>query len=241
MNKISYGLYIVTAKGDKMNGCVSNSFTQVTSSPNRVQVTLNKENFTTELILKSKKFNISILDVTTNFDLIKQFGFCSGKDVDKFENFTNFKLSKNGLPYITSSVNAYLSCEVFDQKDLGSHIMFFADVVTGESLSTTDSLTYAYYHSNIKPQRKVEKVAYVCSVCGYVYEGEILPDDFVCPLCKHDASAFVKQGETKEKVEQKKEKNMEKYKCPLCGYVYEGDNPPEKCPLCGGPMIKEEE
>ena len=242
VNKISYGLYVVTANGEKVNGCVVNSFTQVTSMPNRVALTINKSNYTTGLIEKSKEFNISILNTNTKFDIIKHFGFSSGKDTNKFENFSDFKLAPNGLPYITQNSCAYICCKVFDQKDLGTHIMYFADVVGGETLSEIEPVTYAYYQSNIKPQRKTEKVAYVCSVCGFVYEGDVLPDDYICPLCKHDASVFVKQGteKTQEKSEENKEKIMDKYVCPICGYSVESETKPDKCIICGAQMEKVE-
>jgi flavin reductase (DIM6/NTAB) family NADH-FMN oxidoreductase RutF len=192
---ISYGLYILTAKGDKMNGCVINTLNQVTTTPNRIVIAVNKQNYTTELIRKTKKFNVSILDEKTEFDLISHFGFQSGKDVDKFENFSDFKLADNDIAYITKNTNAYITASVVEEKDLGTHIMFFADVDGDFVLSSVPSLTYAYYLQNIKPTPKTDskKVVHVCKICGYVYEGDTLPEDFVCPLCKHGAVDFEKR------------------------------------------------
>ena len=194
MFNITYGLYIVTAKTDKMNGCVVNALSQVTSTPNRIMLAVNKNNFTTEQILKTKKFNVSILNEEVTFDLIKRFGFASGKDTNKFENFSNYELAENELPYITQGTNSYISAEVVEIRDLGTHYEFLADVTKEVSLNEIPSITYAKYQSNIKPKTasSQKKVVYICSVCGYVYEGDPLPEDFICPLCLHDAKYFVK-------------------------------------------------
>ena len=194
MFNITYGLYIVTAKTDKMNGCVVNALSQVTSTPNRIMLAINKNNFTTEQILKTKKFNVSILNEEVTFDLIKRFGFASGKDTNKFENFSNYELAENEIPYITQGTNSYISAEVVEIRDLGTHYEFLADVTKEVSLNEIPSITYAKYQSNIKPKTasSQKKVVYICSVCGYVYEGDPLPEDFICPLCLHDAKYFVK-------------------------------------------------
>ena len=250
---ISYGLYVLTANHGKQNGCITNTLCQVTTTPNRVTVTVNKQNFTTEQIRKSKKFNISMLDESADFEIIKHFGFQSGKDVDKFANFEGYSIAENGIAYITKQTNSYLSCEVVDEKDLGTHIQFLADVTGDFILGNKPSLTYAYYQSNIKPKPQAKnKVVYVCKVCGYVYEEDPIPEDFVCPLCKHGAVDFerqevapqvdVKNLENKtEEITKKGEKNMKKYVCPVCGFVHEGDNPPEKCPLCGAALKEVQE
>ncbi|HIT62592.1 MAG TPA: flavin reductase [Candidatus Caccovivens faecavium] len=193
MFNISYGLYILSAKTEKANGCVINALSQVTSTPNRIMIAINKNNFTTSQILKTKKFNVSILNEEANFDLIKRFGFASGKDTDKFEDFNGYKTAENGIPYITEGTNSYISAEVVEVRDLGTHYEFLADVTKEVSLNEIPSITYAYYQKNIKPKvTQKKKVVYICSVCGYVYEGDPLPEDFVCPLCLHDASYFVK-------------------------------------------------
>lgn len=191
---IPYGLYVLTAKGEKLNGCVINTLQQVTSNPERISITINKDNYTTSLIEKSGEFNISILDINTNFETIKNFGFSSGRDVDKFEQFKDFKLSKNGLPYITKNTNSYLSAKVVSKTDVGTHITFVADVTEDVVLSEVESITYSYYLKNVKPKPEAKnKNKYVCTVCGYVYEGETLPKDFICPICKHGAEVFVLQ------------------------------------------------
>ncbi len=244
---ISYGLYVLTAKTDKHNGCITNTLCQVTTNPNRVTVTVNKQNFTTSQILQTKKFNISILDESTDFELIKRFGFQSGRDVDKFDGVLGWAVADNGIAYITDKANSYLTCEVVEEKDLGSHIQFLADVKGDFVLNSKPSITYAYYQANLKPKPVSKKTIYVCTVCGYVYEGENLPPDYICPLCKHDASVFEKReadGETTKnldvnnsKINTKGDNIMKKkYVCPVCGYVYEGENPPEKCPLCGAAL-----
>ena len=193
MFNISYGLYILSAKTEKANGCVINALSQVTSTPNRIMIAINKNNFTTSKILKTKKFNVSILSEEANFDLIKRFGFASGKDTDKFEDFNGYKTAENGIPYITEGTNSYISAEVVEVRDLGTHYEFLADVTKEVSLNEIPSITYAYYQKNIKPKvTQKKKVVYICSVCGYVYEGDPLPEDFVCPLCLHDATYFVK-------------------------------------------------
>ncbi len=237
---ISYGVYVLTANTNKPNGCIINTLCQVTTEPNRVVVTVNKQNHTTNQILESGKFNVSILDQTTDFEIIKHFGFSSGKDVNKFDNFSGFKIADNGIPYITEKTNAYLSCSVVDKKDLGTHIMFFADVLNDVVLNSNKPLTYADYQANIKPRTNAPKVCYVCSVCGFVYEGDTLPDDYICPICKHDKSVFEKQGEQKVETKTQEPKVSEKatYVCPVCGYSVESDTPPEKCIICGAQMEK---
>lgn len=194
MFNISYGLYILTAKTEKSNGCIINALSQVTSTPNRIMIAVNKNNFTTEQILRTKKFNISILNEDATFDLIKRFGFVSGRDTNKFENFTDYEIAKNGIPYITQGTNSYISAEVVETRDLGTHYEFLAEVTAEVSLNNTPSITYAYYQSNIKPKtaQTQKKVVYICSICGYVYEGDPLPEDFICPWCQHDATFFVK-------------------------------------------------
>lgn len=191
---IPYGLYVLTAKDQKDNGCIINTLQQVTSSPTRISITVNKDNYTTKMIEKTKVFNVSILDKTVTFDLIKNFGFASGKEVNKFENFKDYELAKNGVAYITQHTNSYLSAKVVSQTDVGTHITFVADVTEDVVLSQTESVTYDYYLKNIKPKPEEKaKNSYVCSICGYVYEGEELPKDFICPICKHGVEVFEKK------------------------------------------------
>ena len=240
---IGYGVYVLTTNASKKNGCIVNSVAQITSSPAKVMVCVNKENFSCGEIQKSKKFNLSILDMTSAFEIIEKFGFASGKNIDKFENFTDFEMAKNGVPFITIHTNSYLSLKVIQENDVGSHIMFICEVEEDVVLNSNESLTYAYYQNKLKPQKKTEKVVWVCSVCGYVYEGDPIPEDFVCPLCKHGASDFVKQGpeqKAESKQESKTSTGAKKHICLLCGYTHEGDEAPNSCPVCGQNMWKSE-
>ncbi|HIX99830.1 flavin reductase [Faecalicatena fissicatena] len=194
MFKLSYGLFVVTAKeGEKDNGCITNTAGQVTDTPNRITLTVNKGNYTHDMILRTGVFNVSILSEKASFDTFKHFGFQSGRDVDKFADYAAAERSANGLYYITEGTNAYLSAKVVDTMDLGTHTLFLADVTDGEVLDGAASATYAYYHSSIKPApAKEKKTGWRCKICGYIYEGEELPADFTCPVCKHGAADFEK-------------------------------------------------
>ncbi len=191
---ISYGLYVLTAKdGDKDNGCIVNTLAQQTSSPLRVSVTVNKSNETHNMILNTGVFNVSVISENAPFSLFEHFGFQSGRDVNKFADYPNSERAENGVYYIPGYTNAYISCEVEQTIDLGTHTMFIAQVTDAEVLSDFSSMTYTFYHKNVKPQpKKEEKKGYRCKICGYVYEGEPLPEDFVCPWCKHGAEDFEK-------------------------------------------------
>ncbi len=191
--KIEYGLYVLTANDGKDNGCIINTVMQVTSNPCQIAIAVNKANYTCELIQRTKKFNLSILDKNTKFDLIKNFGYQSGRNVDKFENFFDTKRSPNGVLYITQNTNAFLSAYVKQEVDLDTHILFVAQLVEAQSLSDVQTLTYDFYQKNIKPQpQNSEKKGWRCKICGFVYEHEILPPDYVCPICKHGAIDFEK-------------------------------------------------
>ena len=192
---LTYGLFVLTARsGEKDNGCIINTAGQVTSSPNRISITVNKDNLTHDMVMESGKFNISILSEKASFDIFKHFGFQSGKTTDKFQGYSASKRSENGIYYITEGTNAYISASVEQTIDLGSHTMFIAAVEDMEVLADEPSASYAYYQSSIKPQPEAKpsqgKTAWRCTVCGYIYEGEELPPDFICPLCKHPASDF---------------------------------------------------
>ena len=196
MQKFSYGLFVLSAQADgKDNGCIINTAAQLTSSPNRINIAVNKANHTHDMIMATGMFNISFLSEKTSFDTFKRFGFQSGRDTDKFEGFeSSVARSANGLLYVTEGTNAFMSAKVVDSYDYGSHTLFVAEVTEAQILNTDPSVTYAYYFDHIKPkpQPKIEeeKHGYVCKICGYVYEGDTLPDDFICPLCKHPASDF---------------------------------------------------
>lgn len=196
--KLTYGLFVLTAKQDeKENGCIINTAIQVTSEPNRISIAVNKANCTHDMILASGKFNISVLSQDAEFALFKHFGFQSGKTVDKFADFADFDRAENGLPFITKGSNAYFSAEVEQTVDLGSHTLFISSVTDMKVLGDSPSVSYEYYQNHIKPKPQAAafasgKTVWRCTVCGYVYEGEELPPDFICPICKHPASDFEK-------------------------------------------------
>ena len=226
MFKIGYGLYVVTAEeNSKHNGCIINTTMQVTDTPMRISITVNKRNKTHDMIKNTGKFNISILTEKASFDVFKHFGFQSGADVDKFEGYQGAVKSSNGLYYITNGVNAFISGSVTQTVDLGTHTMFIADVVDAQVLSDDKSVTYDYYQENIKPKPEAPKAkkGYRCVICGYIYEGDELPADYVCPICKHGVSDF-------EEIKPEKKS----YRCVICNYVYEGDELPADfvCPIC---------
>ena len=191
--KIGYGLYVLTANDEKDNGCIINTVMQVTSNPLQIAIAVNKRNYTTAMIQKTRKFNISVLSEKADFNIYKHFGYQSGKDVNKFENFSDTKRSPNGVLYITSGTNAYMSAYVQQEIDLGTHFLFIGQLVASENLSDDKSATYEYYQNNIKPKPETNnKKGWRCKICGYIYEGEELPADYVCPICKHGAVDFEK-------------------------------------------------
>ena len=196
MYALSYGLFVLTARrGEQDNGCIINTGIQVTSQPNRVLIAVNKSNFTHDMILETGAFNLSVLTEKADFSLFQRFGFQSGRDVDKFQGFAHTLRTDNGLLAVTEGTSAWLSCKVASTVDLGTHTLFVADVTDGDTLSGEPSATYAYYQANIKPRpaapaAETGKKRWVCTVCGYIYEGETLPADFICPICKHPASDF---------------------------------------------------
>ena len=196
---IQYGLFVIsTCDAGKDNGCISNTVAQVTAQPNRISVALNKGNFTTEIIQRSGKFTASIISEAADFEMFKHFGFQSGRTVDKFEGFTDCRRVANGTLAITRGTNAFISADVEQAIDLGTHMLFVGPVTEMEVLADVPSATYNYYQQHIKPkpqpvgQTAEGKTVWRCSICGYEYVGEELPDDFTCPICKHPASDFVK-------------------------------------------------
>lgn len=190
--KISYGLFILTAEENGFdNGCVINTLTQQTGNPCTVSVTVNKSNKTCEMIKSTGKFNVSVISENATFELFRHFGFQSGRDTEKFRDYPNSERAENGIYYIPGYTNAYFCCKVKSVTDLGTHLLFIAEVEDAEILSDFESMTYDFYHKNVKPKpQKTKKKGYRCKICGYIYEGETLPEDFVCPVCKHPASDF---------------------------------------------------
>lgn len=197
MYKLSYGLFVVTANVDgRDNGCITNTAIQVTSEPNRIALAVNKSNFTHDVIMGAKRFNVSVLSEEADFELFKHFGFQSGRDVDKFADFSDYRRLDDGSLIVTRGTNAFISGKLYDTVDLGSHTLFIADVTDMDVLSESPSATYAYYQDHIKPKPEAVgktpegQVVWRCRICGYEYVGEELPADFICPLCKHPASDF---------------------------------------------------
>ena len=188
---IGYGLYVVTTNdGKKDNGCIVNTVTQVTNSPNRVAVTINKENYTHHVVEQSGIMNVNCLSVEAPFSVFEKYGFQSGRSVDKLADVEELR-SDNGLRFLPQYINAFFSLKVENYVDLGTHGMFICSITESRVITKAETMTYTYYQNNVKPKPETEgKKGYVCKVCGYVYEGDELPDDFVCPLCKHGAADF---------------------------------------------------
>ncbi len=188
---IGYGLYVVTSNdGKRDNGLIVNTVTQVTNSPNRIAVTINKDNYSHHVIKQTGKMNVNCLSKDAPFSVIENFGFKSGRTTDKFENTEPLR-SDNGLAFLPRYINSFMSLKVEQYVDLGTHGMFICSVTEARVISDAETMTYSYYQSNVKPKPDTEgKKGFVCKVCGYVYEGDVLPDDFICPLCKHGAADF---------------------------------------------------
>ncbi len=189
--RIGYGLYVVTSKdGACDNGLIVNAITQVTNTPNRVAVTINKSNYSHDTIKKTGVMNVCCLSTEAPFGVFETFGFQSGRDVNKFEGCEPLR-SENGLVYLPRYINAVISLAVEQYVDLDTHGMFICTVTEAKVLSDVETMTYNYYQANVKPKpQPAKKKGYVCKICGYVYEGDELPEDFICPLCKHPASDF---------------------------------------------------
>ncbi len=212
MYKLSYGLFVCTAvRGDKTNGCITNTAVQVASDPNRISIAINKSNYTHDMVKETGTCNISVISKDASFELFKHFGFQSGRNVDKFspdlldplaKEISNgesiFKMADNGIPYITAGTNAYFSLKVEKEVDLGSHTLFICEPTFMTVLSDTPSCTYEFYQSDIKPKPQPVgttpkgETIWKCLICGYEYVGEDLPDDFICPICKHGKDDFEK-------------------------------------------------
>ena len=188
---IGYGLYVVTSNdGKKDNGLIVNTVTQVTNTPNRIAVTINKDNYSHHVIKQTGVMNVNCLDVSAPFSVFQNFGFQSGRTVDKFANIEKMR-SDNGLLFLPRYINSFMSLKVESYVDLDTHGMFICSVTEARVISNNETMTYTYYQNNVKPKPETEgKKGYVCKVCGWVYEGDTLPDDIVCPLCKHGAADF---------------------------------------------------
>ena len=189
--KIGYGLYVVTSNdGKKDNGLIVNTVTQVTNTPNRIAVTINKENYSHHIIKQTGIMNVNCLSVDAPFKVFESFGFVSGRNVDKFKDCEPLR-SDNGLVFLPRYINSFMSLKVEQYVDLDTHGMFICSVTEARVINNNETMTYSYYYDNVKPKPETDgKKGFVCKVCGYVYEGDTLPDDIICPLCKHGASDF---------------------------------------------------
>lgn len=199
MYKLSYGLFVLTTReGDKDNGCIINTAIQAASEPNQMSICVNKANYTHDMIMRTGLFTVSVISRKADFELFRRFGFQTGREVDKFADFSDCKRGANNILYVTGGTNAYISVKVNKAEDLGSHTMFVGEITDMEVLSAEPSATYEYYMNNIKPKPEAVgttpdgQTVWRCRICGYEYVGEELPEDFICPLCKHPASDFEK-------------------------------------------------
>ncbi|MDL2233158.1 flavin reductase [Ruminococcaceae bacterium OttesenSCG-928-L11] len=231
---LNYGLYIVSSSfGGKRSGCVVNTLQQVTNTPEKLSVTVGKDSFTCSLIKQSGVFGATVLTEKTDMEVVKAFGFRSGKDGDKFARY-DIGEDENGVPYLKNHMAARFSCRVESVTDVGTHLTFVGVVTEGEKLSVEPPMTYTYYHNTkngLTPpsapsfREDTGKKGWRCTVCGYVHEGD-LPEDYICPVC----------GVTAEQFEEQKP-GAKRWRCKVCGYIYEGDEFPEDfiCPICGVP------
>ncbi len=232
-SKFSYGVEVLTTRVDgKDYGCIINTAGQVASAdPKKITISCIKKNHTCDMVMKAGRFNISILTEDAPYSLFQRFGFQSGRDVDKFADLDYDVRTSNGIRYIPEYTNAVRSCEVVDVKDLETQTLYIANVVEAKVLSSAPSCTYGYYHAHIKPKKNPapeQKECWVCKVCGYVYEGAELPEDFVCPLCKHGRDEF-------EHVVPEVKPKQKGYVCSICGHFEPcgGELPADyACPLC---------
>ena len=188
---IGYGLYVVTTNdGVRDNGLIVNTVCQLTATPERVAVTVNKSNYSHDTIKKTGKMNVNCLTVEAPFKVFEVFGFKSGRDTDKFADCSPLR-SDNGLVVLPKYINSYMSLSVVDYVDLGTHGMFICELTEAKVISNVETMSYTYYHKNVKPKPQTEKKkGWVCTICGYIHDEEELPDDFVCPICKHGREVF---------------------------------------------------
>ena len=243
---LTYGVYLMSARENgKDNACIINTAVQVANNPTRISVAAIKGNLTHDMIVATGKLNLSTLSVDAPFSLFEHFGMQSGRNVDKFATFSDVERSENGLLYLTKYSTAFLSLSVVESHDLGSHTLFIGELTDAETLDKAENCTYGYYQTVIKASatKPVAKTGWRCTVCNHVYEGENLPDDYICPICKHGKEDFEKiGGEVTPKVEEVKPEvkvdGAKKFVCSVCGYVHEGDSAPDQCPVCKVPSDK---
>ena len=216
------------------------------NNPTRISVAAIKGNLTHDMIVATGKLNLSALSVDAPFSIFEHFGMKSGREVDKFADFSDVARSENGLLYLTKYSTAFLSLDVVESHDLGSHTLFIGELVDAETLDKAENCTYGYYQTVIKASatKPAAKTGWRCTVCNHVYEGENLPDDYICPICKHGKEDFEKIGgeAAPQKAEEVKPEvtvgGAKKFVCSVCGYVHEGDSAPDQCPICKVPSDK---
>ena len=234
--KVTYGLFVLTAReNDKDNGCIINTVNQITNMPNRLAIAVNKLNHTHDMIEHTGLCNVCVLSKSADFALFERFGYKSGKDTDKFAGFDAIARSENGLAYLTSAANAYIACKVVGSHDYETHTLFVVELDEAHILSNEASVTYDDYFDHIKPKPKASEQnirGFRCKICGFIYESDTLPADYICPLCKHPASDFEPIG-----FEPEASKKSKGFRCKICGYIYEGDTLPADyiCPVCKHP------
>lgn len=190
---LEYGLYLLSVRGEKDNACIINTVMQITDKPLQICIVVNKANYTHDILLQSKKFNVSVLTKSAPFSVYSDFGYVSGHEKDKFQGRTDVARAKNGIYYLTENANAYLSGQVKQIVELSTHTLFLCEVTETAVLSDEASVTYNYYQKNVKKQilkKDSSQKGYICEVCGYIYEGEELPPDYICPICKHGTEVF---------------------------------------------------
>ena len=241
--KLTYGLYLLTAQQDgRDNGCIINTAVQVAENPARVSISVIRGGLTHDMVLATGRFSLTALSVDAPFGLYQHFGMQSGRTADKFAGRADVARGANGILHLTENACGHLECSVLQTVDLGTHTLFIAEVTEGSVLSDRPACTYAYYQSDVKRKpQPLQKKGWICSVCGFVYEGEEVPEDFLCPLCKHGKKDFVPAEGASAPAPAKAEAPASggaKWVCSVCGYVHEGDEPPEKCPVCKVPAEK---
>lgn len=190
---LEYGLYLLSVKGETDNACIINTVMQITDKPVQICIAVNKANYTHDILLQTKEFNVSVLSKSAPFSVYSDFGYVSGREKDKFKGRTDVARADNGIYYLTEHSNAYLSGTVKQTITLSTHTLFLCEVTEAVTLSDEASVTYNYYQKNIKKQiskNNIPQKGYICEICGYIYEGEELPPDYICPICKHGVEAF---------------------------------------------------
>ena len=238
--KLSYGLFLLTVRAEERDtGCIVNTAIQCASDPKQISVCVINRNYTCALLKQTGVFNLSVLPESAPFELFRRFGMQSGRDADKVAAVVpEARTQGNGIRYLPEAA-AVFSCRVTSSQDLGSHTLFVAEVEDALLLNSEAPMTYAYYQDHVKPKPVPRSAAtqtgWRCKICGYVFEGETLPEDFICPNCNHGVDDFEKVEEiAAEQAINIHEggKTMKKWVCTVCGYVYEGENPPSECPVC---------